>query len=173
VDTQSPAKAYDDRPRSFGDERDGFVAADHMAAEFLQWLTAQDFYEDTTVFVFGDHLYMDDDLGPVPLAKDRSPSLYNVFLNTVLDEDRKKPMRTAVMWDMGPSLLQSIGVELPDGRFGLGVSIFQDELTLAERYGAGTLKTFTQGRSLFYEKFFQPPELLADTAASAGSSLPN
>lgn len=159
IDTHSEALAYGDYPRPFGDPRDSFIAADHMAAEFLDWLAAQDFYAETTVLIVGDHLYMGTELGTVALEEDRSPLLYNVFLNTVFDGRPEVSKRAAVMWDMGASLLEAVGAELPEGRFGLGVSIFSDRPTLAERFDAETLASFSRGKSAFYEKFFSPPAL--------------
>lgn len=173
IDTHSEAKAYGDYPQPFGDARDAFVAADHMAADFLQWLTAQDFYSDTTVFIAGDHLYMDDELGPVKVLENSSPFIYNAFLNTVLDGGAQPDhRRAATMLDMGPSLLEAIGVELPRGGYGLGRSIFSRQPTLIEQYSLEELDVLAEGQSLFYEKFFQPPQPFRPAAAPrAGSDV--
>jgi len=161
ADTHSPAAVYADGPRIYNDARDSFVAADNLAVEFLDWLARQDFYADTTVLVVGDHVYMAPKLGPIALEQDLPSRLYNVFLNTVPFDGRpgasRAGTRVATMWDMGASLLEGIGVELPGGCFGLGMSIFHDGVTLAERFEAGELVTLIRGRSPFYDKLFQPP----------------
>lgn len=161
-DTHSPAAVYADGPRVFNDARDSFVAADNLAAEFLDWLAGQDFYADTTVLVVGDHSYKAPKLGPISLEQDRPSSLYNVFLNTVPFDGRpgatRAATRVATIWDMGASLLEGIGAELPLGCFGFGRSIFHDGVTLAERFEAEELVTLIQGKSPLYDKLFQPPD---------------
>lgn len=172
IDTHNPTIAYEGHPKPYGDARDAFIAADHMAADFLNWLSQQDFYQNTTVIVLGDHQYMNEFLGPVHLGTKRQ--LYNMFLNTVIPGDRHRPDRHATILDMGPSLLQAIGVRAPENRFGLGVSIFSETPTLMERYGITTLSSSLLERSSFYNSFFDknpleraPSKLTTRAAAQA------
>lgn len=138
MDTHVPAKAFGDWPQPFGDARDGFVAADHMAVEFLSWLKAQRFYKDTAVVVLGDHPYMSRGLGGVEIPADYRRTVYNAFLNA-----GKKPRlggrRQLYSFDVAPTLLEAMGFSLPGGRFGLGTSLFGKEPTLLEKYGAEAL----------------------------------
>lgn len=154
LDTHSYAVSYGDYPKPYRDDRDSFIAADHMAQEFLDWLKEQEFYDNTTILVMGDHLYMRDRLGTVFLPDDRL--IYNVFVNT--PDDSATPnatgRRQATMLDMGVSLLDVVGVKFPDNAFGLGRSIFADEPTLVERYGVKKLAESLSGRSDFYNSLF-------------------
>lgn len=154
MDTHVPAKAFGDWPQPFGDARDAFVAADHMAVEFLSWLKAQRFYKDTVVVALGDHAYMGKSLGAVEIPPDYGRTVYNVFLNT-----GKKPRlggrRQLYSFDIAPTLLEAMGFRLPGGRFGLGVSLFGKEPTLLEKYGQGALDDGLRQRSKLYDSFFE------------------
>lgn len=180
LDTHSYATSYGDYPKPYKDDRDSFIAADHMALEFIEWLQQQDFYDNTTVLIQGDHLYMRQKLGTVFLPSDRL--IYNVFLNTspiatqavaasVVRDSQKMydsatgqrqggrghdggELREATMLDMSASLLEAIGVKLPNGAFGLGRSIFSGELTLVERLGVEKLAEALSGQSEFYNALF-------------------
>lgn len=150
LDTHSYGVSYGDYPKPFRDDRDSFIAADFMAYEFMEWLQEQDFYENTTVLIQGDHLYMRDKLGTVFLPPDRL--IYNVFLNT--PQKMPRPDRQATMLDMGVSLLEAVGVQVPQSSFGLGRSIFADAPTLIEELGAEKLQEALNGQSEFYNSLF-------------------
>ena len=161
LDTHSYAISYGDYPKPYRDDRDSFIAADHMALEFLDWLKQQPFYENTTILIQGDHLYMRDKLGTVFLPKHRT--IYNTFVNTpqkVLPTERE-----ATMLDMGVSLLDAIGVKLPKKGFGLGRSIFSPEPTLVEAHGRVGLSERLSGQSEFYNTLFFNREPLKKTSS--------
>lgn len=157
MDTHVPAKAFGDWPQPFGDARDGFVAADHMAVEFLSWLKRQRFYPNTAVVVIGDHPYMSKNLGAVEIPADYGRTVYNAFLNT-----GKKPRlglrRQLYSFDVAPTLLEAMGFRLPGGRFGLGASLFGKAPTLLEKYGAEALDEGLRQRSKLYDGFFAEPD---------------
>ena len=157
IDTHNTAKAFGHYPEPYGDDRDAFVAADHMVAEFITWLTNQPFYENTTVLIVGDHLYMNNTLGTVELGDrfGQHRSIYNVFLNPVHTDSNTIAHREALMIDMGPSLLEAIGIELPQSGMALGRSVFtKDTPTLVEQYGRTQLTENLSGFSEFYNAFF-------------------
>lgn len=161
LDTHSYAISYGDYPKPYRDDRDSFIAADHMALEFLDWLKQQPFYENTTILIQGDHLYMRDKLGTVFLPKHRT--IYNTFVNTT--QKAMPTEREATMLDMGVSLLDAIGVKLPKKGFGLGRSIFSPEPTLVEAYGRVGLSERLSGQSEFYNTLFFNREPLKKTSS--------
>ena len=63
-------------------------------------------------------------------------------------------LREATMLDMGVSLLEAVGVNLPHGAFGLGRSIFSPEPTLVEQLGVEELAKALSGQSEFYNSLF-------------------
>lgn len=153
IDTHNTAEAFGDYPEPYDDDRDAFVAADYMIAEFLAWLEKQPFYENTSILIVGDHQYMNNTLGTVTLT-DKDRTIYNVFLNTGLPKGNPVANREAIMVDMGPSLLEVIGVKSPQNAFALGRSIFSTPLTLVEQYGRKQLTENLNGQSDFYNALF-------------------
>lgn len=105
--------------------------ADRMLVDFLAWLQAQPFYENTTVVVLGDHpetginrLY--------PKLKDRR--VVNFILNP--STDFKKVQHAAwTTLDAAPTILNASGINFGGAKFGLGRSLFYIEPTLYEKYG--------------------------------------
>ena len=153
VDTHSKAVSYGDYPQKYGDDRDAFVAADHMASEFIHWLLQQDFYTDTVLVAAGDHLYMSQSLGDVDISA-TSRHIYTAFLNTPYTPDSVDRGRAFVSFDLAPTLLESIGATVPGRRFGLGVSLFSKEKNLLELCGFKALKDELPKYSRLYQSFF-------------------
>jgi phosphoglycerol transferase len=170
IDTHVPAKSFGDYPAIYNDERDAFVAADYMAADFVNWLQQQDFYKDTVVIITGDHKYMSNNLGAVALTGNRS--IYNAYLNTAKLPARNPLKRAFTAMDLAPTLLESIGVQLPQEKFGLGVSLYADSETLLERDGRRLLDDELGRPSTLYNSFYtnMNPAVNPQAAASKNSS---
>lgn len=152
-DTHTPAISYGEFPPTYNDSRDSFLAADRMAADFIAWLQAQPFADDTVIVVLGDHFYMAEKLGPVALPAARR-DIYNAFLNTGRTADPADAKRTFASFDIAPTLIEALGAVLPGHRFGLGVSLFSSEPTLLERYGLDAVNQHLKRRSERYRAFF-------------------
>ena len=99
-----------------------------QTAEFVEWIRQQEFYEDTTVIIVGDHLTMDADFcDDVP--KDYERTVYNVFINSAAEPKQTKNRAFTTM-DLFPSTLASMGVQIEGDRIGLGTNLFGDRQTL-------------------------------------------
>ncbi len=126
LDTHFPMEYLDEKcANQFHDERDVNICADQMAADFVRWIQGQDFYENTTVVVLGDH--------PSYLSEDENRQIFNRFFN-MAPENLVKPHQWTTL-DIAPTILNAIGVKMPENAFGLGRSIFAEKPTLLERYG--------------------------------------
>lgn len=148
-----------DPDRKFGDNRDTYAAADKLIYQFLQWLQQQPFYENTTVVLVGDHLQNMLQLGPVELPSHQSykRKIYNVLLNPAISPDYPEASaRAFASFDFAPTLLESIGVKLPQRKFGLGVSLFSTEPTLIERIGLHGYERDVFKRSELYNYLNRP-----------------
>lgn len=143
--------------------------ADEQAASFMEWLAEQPFYESTVVVILGDHCFMETDSsnlfgqseivehnelgGVVPdLSTDRR--WLNIFINSAR-EPVAENNRLFSSFDMFPTILESMGVAVPDGA-GFGRSLFSGEETLLEKYGieyvnTEIMKKATQYVELLYE----------------------
>lgn len=155
IDTHSPAVSYSDSPQPYGDERDAFVAADLLISDFINWLKKQAFFNNTTILIVGDHNYMGKSIGALTLPPPHTRSLYNVIVNPVTACNIQS--RQATMLDMGPTLLEAIGAELPAHSFGLGRSLLHPTPTLLEQFGHTELPKKFAGQSNYYNSFFLNP----------------
>lgn len=132
--------------------------SDTQLKEFIDWLQAQPFYENTTVILSGDHLTMDPEfLAEIDDAYVRTN--YNCILNAPVTPAKMKNRQFGTI-DMFPTTLAAIGVQIEGDRLGLGTNLFSERQTLSEEFGHLELDKELQKNSPFYfEKFFElPPE---------------
>ena len=113
--------------------------ASKQVSDFVNWIKEQDFYENTTVVITGDHLSMDSNFyaGFDCNTSDGSGTkrkVYNVFINASLKPAKEKNRKFTTI-DMFPTILASIGAEIKGNRLGLGTNLFSEEQTLSEKYG--------------------------------------
>ena len=156
VDTHQPDGYLDPLcPAVYGDFRDVVVCADDMAADFLEWIAAQPFADDTMVVVMGDHLAMVNPLYDLLAAHQDERRNFNLFINPA------RPLpdaeRRVSHLDMLPTMLEALGGTVPGGRMGLGVSLYSGEPTLLELMDAETLDGKLRGHSEIYNALFVPP----------------
>lgn len=101
---------------------------------FVEWAKEQDWYENTTIVMLGDHTCMSndfwDDIG------DFQRRTYNCFINLpdTVDTSRVKN-RNACTLDIFPTTLAALGVEIEGNRLALGTNIFSNRSTLLEELG--------------------------------------
>ena len=133
-----------------------------QTAEFVCWLTEQDFYENTTIILAGDHQTMATQLvGEMP--KDYVRHTYNAFINAAAMPSKEKE-RVFSSMDMFPTTLAALGAEIDGDRLGLGTNLFSDRQTLSEEYGSDYIDTELQKKSSFYDN-----ELLYGTERSSSA----
>lgn len=102
-------------------------------AEFVSWLQQQDFYENTTVVIFGDHPTMDRDFcNDVP--DDYVRRVYTAYINAPVQPVENKE-REYTTFDNFPTVLAALGADIEGERLGLGTNLFSDQPTLREQIG--------------------------------------
>ncbi|MDR2529307.1 MAG: LTA synthase family protein [Synergistaceae bacterium] len=161
-DTHAPEGGFFERliSEEWGDYRDSLAESDWIVSDFVRWTQEQDFAANTTVIVLGDHLAMTSKVGGISMPDDRE--IYNVFINPAstfnIDKINKNTQRRAyAAFDLAPTLLESAGGKLPEGRYGLGTSLFRSHLsTLLETKGERYYNTEAQKKSVLYQSFFFP-----------------
>lgn len=116
---------------------------------FVQWLQAQDFYENTTVIICGDHPSMDNQYFVRNIDKDYERHVYNCFINSAVTTDRTKN-RAITPMDLLPTTLAALGCTIEGDRLGLGTNLFSQQDTLAERMGMDVLNGEISKKSEFY-----------------------
>jgi phosphoglycerol transferase len=136
--------------------------------DFITWIQSQDFYENTTIVVLGDHLYMDSTIFPEEYRIHRlesggeengGPNPYrrspvNIFINSLLGQEYVKN-RDFSHFDMYPALIDSIGGTYNTAGLGLGRSLNKGEKTLIELFGIDWLEQNLRRRSELYNSFYR------------------
>ncbi len=123
-----------------------------MVAEFVEWVQAQPFYENTTIVISGDHLTMDPDFMD-GVEADYIRTVYNCIINPAVEPVREKH-RLFGTFDLFPTTLAALGVEIEGDRLGLGTNLFSARPTFAELYGFEILDWELQKTSKFYNETF-------------------
>lgn len=119
---------------------------------FVKWVQQQPFYENTTVIISGDHLTMDSSFLE-NLDEDYIRTIYNCIINAPI-EAVNKTNRKFGTFDMFPTTLAALGVEIGGDRLGLGTNLFSYRETLTETYGFDALNEELQKKSEFYNTTF-------------------
>lgn len=127
-----------------------FYCADYMLNDFIQWIEKQDFYNDTTIIISGDHLTMQD--GFYNVGNDYQRYVYNAIINSSITTDNSKN-RIFTTMDLYPTTLASLGVNIEGDKLGLGTNLFSDKKTLAEELGINELDSELSKRSNYYNHY--------------------
>lgn len=131
-----------------------YSCASRQVAHFLNWLQEQDFYENTTVVVCGDHQSMDGGFFERNMSQGYDRCVYNCIINAPSTPVQEKD-RLITPFDMFPTTLAAMGCEIDGDRLGLGVNLFSIQPTLAERLGGyETMNQELGKRSEYYDKVF-------------------
>ncbi|MBQ7767978.1 MAG: LTA synthase family protein [Oscillospiraceae bacterium] len=121
-----------------------------MVYEFVNWIQQQDFYENTTIVISGDHLTMDPEFLE-SLDEEYTRTIYNCIINSAVEPKQEKNRQFGV-FDMFPTTLAAMGVEIEGDRLALGTDLFSGEKTLTEIHGQETLNRELQKNSRFYNE---------------------
>lgn len=109
-----------------------YACSSKMVNNFLNWIKNQDFYENTTVVIIGDHLTMQS--GYFTNHKEYERTIYNAFINTPLQTNYNKNRNFSSL-DMYPTILASLGANIEGEQLGFGVNLFSGKETLLESIG--------------------------------------
>lgn len=133
---------------------DVIAYSDAQIAQFVKWIQAQPFYDNTTIVITGDHLSMDKKFFEKfdPHYK-RTP--FNVFINAPKNKKTlKQQNRQFAPLDMFPTILSSLDVRIPGNKLGLGTDLFSGAQTLIEHDGFEKFNRELGKRSDFYDTHF-------------------
>lgn len=125
---------------TYGDDSYANVMAcsSKKVQEFVEWVQQQEFYENTTIVITGDHPTMDSDFCDV-VSEDYVRKTYTAYINSAVSVENEEMIRDYSTMDQYPTTLASLGVIIEGNRLGLGTNLFSSELTLIEKYGRDTV----------------------------------
>jgi len=128
--------------------------ASRQINEFVEWIKQQDFYENTTVIIVGDHCSMDAGYFSRNISEKYERHIYNCIINPAKEPVGKTKKRVFTPLDMFPTTLASIGCDIEGNRLGLGVNLFSPQKTLSEKYGMKTFNDELSKTSKYYLRNF-------------------
>lgn len=109
---------------------------DKLVADFIEWCKQQDFYENTTIVITGDHPRMDRPTAIIDKSLGYyERTMYNCILNPATDVKGEKTNRAFTSMDIFPTTLAAMGFEIEGDRLGLGTNLFSEMPTLWEELG--------------------------------------
>ena len=125
--------------------------SDSMISEFVEWIEEQDFYENTTIILTGDHITMQSDIADYLI--DDTRTIYNAFINAQTTP-KNSTNRIFNPTDMFPTTLAALGITIEGNRLGLGTNLFSNAKTLSEELGLDYLNEEISKNSDYYNKYF-------------------
>ena len=128
-----------------------FAYSSKCVNEFVKWIQEQDFYENTTIVLVGDHIGMQTEFYKEHLEEGYTRTVYNTFINSAIPDTNSKNRQFSTL-DMFPTVLASIGAEIEGNRLGLGTNLFSGEQTLVEKYGFDKINEELEKRSNYYNR---------------------
>lgn len=163
---------------TMGEFKNAMKCADNQIADFVDWIKAQPFYEDTLIVITGDHLFMtvpgedlfadknesaatdrvgegnnEKDFGIITQSRRR---WIDVFINSSLDIDvEKEKSRFFSSFDVFPTTLAAMGVRIEGDALGFGRSLFSQEPTLLEKYSVEYINNELAKNTVQYQQFIK------------------
>lgn len=120
--------------------------SDKRIGELISWIQQQDFYENTTIVLSGDHLSMDGLVGK-QAGENYTRKTYFSIINGPKYEGRTREFCTL---DIFPTIVESLGATIDGHRLGLGTCLYGDTPTLIEKMGLQALNSELTAYSKFY-----------------------
>lgn len=155
----------------FGDDQYSNVMAcsSRQVADFVAWIQRQPFYENTTIVLCGDHTTMDVDYCS-GVSGDYPRRVYTTIINPAAEVADPTRYREYTTYDMFPTTLAAMGVQIEGDRLGLGTNLFSQKPTLLERDGAEQMdrelkrqSEFINARSGIDPEMYRISEAFANT----------
>ncbi|NLB20032.1 MAG: LTA synthase family protein [Clostridium sp.] len=138
----------------FDDQYANVIAcASRQIDDFIKWIQDQDFYENTSIVIVGDHPTMDSDFKE-DINRNYTSTTYNTFINSGISvSEERLRNRDFYAFDLFPTTLASLGVEIMGDRVALGTNLFSDEDTLFVIHGKSMHEELLK-KSRFYDNKF-------------------
>jgi phosphoglycerol transferase len=175
ADTHPYGGYLDDQAEKIFDSRYKNVLRDmsKQLYAFMNWLEQQEFYENTTVVILGDHLYQDSLFFPEKFRIKDLASRYekeilpennietynrypiNIFINSVLNPNEVKHRKFS-HFDMLPILIESIGGAFDSEGLAIGRSIngTNGNASLLNKYGEAAMNMQLKRKSALYNSLW-------------------
>jgi len=116
---------------------------------FVEWIQQQDFYDNTTIVIAGDHLTMQKNFFALEQNQQYDKTTVSIIINSAIEAENTKDRKYSTM-DLYPTTLAALGVKIEGNKLALGTNLFSNEKTLVEKYGVNYLNSELMKPSRFY-----------------------
>lgn len=146
-------------PEVFEDQYSNVLScSSRQVNDFINWIKEQPFYKNTTIVLAGDHLTMDPEYME-DITEGYQRTTYNCIINSPIEPIKEKN-RLFGNFDLFPTTLAAMGVNIEGDRLGLGTNLFSDKQTLTEKLGFEELDRELQKKSELYSEKILKDECL-------------
>ncbi len=126
-----------------------FYCSSSMVTDFVNWIQKQDFYENTTIVLVGDHLTLQTNFYN-KIDENYTRTQYNAIINSRIEANDREKNRVYTPLDLFPTTLGALGVEIDGDRLGLGTNLFSNKETIPEEIGIKTFNEQISMKSKYY-----------------------
>ena len=118
--------------------------------DFIKWLTEQEFYDNTTIVIVGDHLSMQSNFFELEAGQEYEKKVVSIIINPAIKAQNTNYRQYSTI-DLYPTTLAALGVTIEGNRLALGTNLFSEEETLIEKYGIQYVNEELKKNSRFYD----------------------
>lgn len=135
----------------FDDQYSNVIAcSSRQVAAFVEWVQQQPFYENTTIILAGDHVTMDVNCSEL-IGDEYARRTYTTIINPAAEVADPDQYRDYTTFDIFPTTLAAMGVQIEGDQLGLGVNLFSGKQTLLERDGVDKMTQELKRQSDFID----------------------
>ncbi len=128
--------------------KDVISCSSKRVGDFIKWLQKQDYYDNTTIVIAGDHLTMQSNFFELEEGQDYQKKVVNLIINPAVQVENTN--RRYSTMDLYPTTLAALGANIEGNKLGLGTNLFSNEETLIEKYGLEYVNDELRKISRFY-----------------------
>ncbi len=149
------------------------ACSSRQISAFIDWCKTQDWYENTTIVITGDHPTMDSDYLD-GISEDYDRRVYTAYINAAAENPQPDTEREYSSFDTFPTTLAALGCTIDGERLGLGTNLYSLYPTLVEQFGVDTLNSALLAQSDFIDSLAniqtdEPEEEETEETSSLGS----
>ena len=128
--------------------KDVISCSSKKVGDFIKWLQKQDYYDNTTIVIAGDHLTMQSNFFELEEGQDYQKKVVNLIINPAIEAENTNRIYSTM--DLYPTTLAALGANIEGNKLGLGTNLFSNEETLIEKYGLEYVNDELMKISRFY-----------------------
>lgn len=128
--------------------KDVISCSSKKVGDFIKWLQKQDYYDNTTIVIAGDHLTMQSNFFELEDGQDYQKKVVNLIINPAVEAENTNRIYSTM--DLYPTTLAALGANIEGNKLGLGTNLFSNEETLIEKYGVEYINNELMKISRFY-----------------------